>query len=498
MGKRERRRKRERATKHQMQQRAATPQPIIWEFPEDAPRIRVVIKHDAPDDAQRISVLYWEVKGDGTWARTVSSIGVTSNIGAVATAHSHAILLNCPCVNCSEPISVTNRSWANKVGGKYLDAEAPSYLCGDCTAIQRREEIERQQRAAEQRRVEQERVQEESERIKRLIADVIRDEDGKSEPTDPLAVDNPLALALYVALISYAASNPGKALPSLASIGPTGWTGDSEQDRELLLALYYAGLLAIAPESPTQAFARSQDDDGIAFVSTEVAWRIIGGLADAQERVKEIKYVLQTQPGPQGAAARDAFGTLMDRMEVADIAAYLNNLLTKKYGYPEVPEARREELTDVIRKGFKHGYTPGQMICFAWRAADSAAAWKERNPRMGPPEAASASVTSLNGKIDKAIELHHSIPEYETPRWHKAPLALGSFRRLHADIRWVYTREVIDACPQCDHQGLKETVRTEAGTRALWRCTHPVAIPAQHQEPEESSSQDEVPDPADA
>ncbi|WP_217224832.1 hypothetical protein [Streptomyces anulatus] len=186
----------------------------------------------------------------------------------------------------------------------------------------------------------------------------------------------------------------------------------------------------------------------------------------------------------------------MDRLELANITAYLNNLLTKNYGYPEVPEARRQDLTEVIQKGFKHGYTPGQMICFAWRAVDSAAAWKERNPRMGPPEAASASVTSLSGKIDKAIELHHSIPEYETPRWHKAPLALGSFRRLHADIRWVYNREVIGSCSQCDHQGLKETVRTETGTRALWRCTHPIEIPAQQQEPEEMSPQGGEPDPA--
>ncbi|MEV6549559.1 hypothetical protein AB0M57_12735 [Streptomyces sp. NPDC051597] len=44
-------------------------------------------------------------------------------------------------------------------------------------------------------------------------------------------------------------------------------------------------------------------------------------------------------------------------------------------------------------------------------------------------------MTSLTGKIDKAIELHHSIPEYETRRWHKGPLALDSFRRLYADIR---------------------------------------------------------------
>ncbi|MEV6549558.1 hypothetical protein AB0M57_12730 [Streptomyces sp. NPDC051597] len=250
-----------------------------------------MIKHDAPEDAQRISVLYWEVKDDGTWARTVSSIGVTSNIGAVATAHSHAILLNCPCASYSEPINVTNRSWANKAGGKCLDAEAPSYLCWDCTAIQRREENERQQRAAEQRRVEQEREQQKDERLKRLVAEAIKDEEGKSEPTGSLSVDNPLALALYVALISYAARNPGKALPSLTSIGPMGWTGDVRQDREFLLTLYHANPLAIAPESPSQAFTFSQDGDDIAFVSTEVAWRVIGGLAAAQERSKEIKYV---------------------------------------------------------------------------------------------------------------------------------------------------------------------------------------------------------------
>ncbi|OKI99321.1 hypothetical protein AMK18_19585 [Streptomyces sp. CB01249] len=100
-------------------------------------------------------------------------------------------------MNCSEPVSVTNRSWANKVGDKYLDAEAPSYLCGVCTASQRREETERQQRATEQRRVEQEREQEESERIRILIADVIKDEDAKSKPSVSLRVESPLPLTLY-------------------------------------------------------------------------------------------------------------------------------------------------------------------------------------------------------------------------------------------------------------------------------------------------------------
>ncbi|MFB7282398.1 hypothetical protein ACFCZV_35425 [Streptomyces hydrogenans] len=40
---------------------------------------------------------------------------------------------------------------------------------------------------------------------------------------------------------------------------PVGWPGDGEQDKELFLVLYYASLLDNAPESRTQAFARSQD-----------------------------------------------------------------------------------------------------------------------------------------------------------------------------------------------------------------------------------------------
>ncbi|MYW31134.1 hypothetical protein GT040_27575 [Streptomyces sp. SID2119] len=461
-----------------------------------APRLRVVIEHDAPEDARRISALYWEIKDDGTWARTVGSIGVAGDIGAVATAHSYATLLNCPCANCSEPITVTNRSWANKVGGKNLDAEAPAYLCGECTKIQQQEETERQRRAAEQKRIEREHEQQQAERLQRLVAHALADEGRKTEPADPLPKDSPLALALYVALIGYATRNPGKPLPSLTSTGPLGWTGDAEQDRELLSDLYDAKLLALAPESPPQAFTLSQDGDGIAFFSTEVAWRVVGGLTAAQERVTKIEDDLRTRPGAEPAEAREAFTALVDRLEVLDVSGYLDNLLTKKYGYPAVPEARREELADVIRKGFAHGYTSGQMICFAWRAADSAAAWKERNPRMGPPEAASASVTSLSGKIDKAIELHHSIPEYEAPRWHASPLALACFRRLHADIRRVYAREVIGACTQCDHLGLKETVHPETGADTVWRCTHPVEIPAQPHGENEPSGRDEASDPA--
>lgn len=159
---------------------------------------------------------------------------------------------------------------------------------------------------------------------------------------------------------------------------------------------------------------------------------------------------------------------------------YLDELLVDKYGYPAVPETRRQELAENIRLGLVAGYTPGQMICFAWRAADTAAGWKERNARMGPPEASSAAVTILRNKIEKAIEVHHSIPEYDSPRWHQQPVALLALRKLNADVQRVFDRSVIADCPDCDHQGWRET-----DAETLTRCVHQAA--SMEEDPADSS-----------
>lgn len=217
----------------------------------------------------------------------------------------------------------------------------------------------------------------------RLVVEVMDSEERKTGANRGLPEGNPQALVLYVALASYTVGSPGKPVPSLASTEPVWWTGDQALDRELLLTLYDSRLIAIARETPPHAFRLSESSGEITFVCQDAAWRLVDGLPTVQQRVQEITHNFQAH-GPQGAEMREALALLVDDAEVANVAEYLNGLLTMSYGYPEVPEARQVELTDVIRIGFTHGYTPGLMICFAWRAADSAAAWKERNARMGP------------------------------------------------------------------------------------------------------------------
>ncbi|MGW4688546.1 hypothetical protein ACWEPM_27130 [Streptomyces sp. NPDC004244] len=481
MGKRERRRKREQAKRKQHRQVA--PQPVIFDFPPDKPRLRAVVKPGLDPQVQEIARLYWEINETGKWARTVSSIGDSQWAAATATGVSHAILVDSLCVNCDEPLRVTNRSWAVRVGGTYLDRVNEKYICPDCSAVQKEEAAAERERQTERERVEEERAEAKKAEEQRRFAEMLAREDAKDGTDYDIPFQHKAALALYVALTSYARATPDKPLPSIGDIGDLAWTGDPVRDMDMLSELYDCRLIALDSTTPATSFSISANDR-TEFSLRSARWRLAGGLGTARTVSQSASDFLQIQPGPVAHEYRSALHSLVEEMETLNIAAYLNALLVKKYNYPEVPEARREELAEIIRNGFDAGYTSGQMVCFAWRAADSAAAWKERSgPKIGPPEAASASVTSMSGKIAKAIELRHSIPEYDPPRWHITPVALAALRKLKADVRWVYDRSVIAACVKCDENGITlEPQVSEDGRSTVARCIHPRDIPAQQDE----------------
>ncbi|MBC2875861.1 hypothetical protein H7K43_12455 [Streptomyces sp. TYQ1024] len=447
------------------------------EFPPGAPRLRVVIEAGRSAQEQEIAKLYWEIAEDGTWARTVGSIGELQWAAATATSASYAVLLRSLCVKCDEPIRVANRSWAVKVAGKFLDRPNDKYLCQECGAVREEERERERQHRLEAARAEKERERLKAEEEAAEIAEILAAEEAKDGAGARIPYDSPLAPALYLALVGHAAYRPGKPLPSMVDLGLLGWTADIDRDRDAILDLYAADLLAVAAETPRKAFVFSEGDDSPRFFLTEARWRLVGDSKVITAHARTVKSHYMTAPGQAAHEARQALAELVEHMEIVNLILYLDGLLTKTYQYPEVPEGRRRQLADIVKKGFDAGFTPGQMICFAWRAADTAAGWKERKA-MGPAEASSAAVTILNGKIDTAIEARHAIPEYEPPRWHQQPLALDALRELNADVKRVRDRAVMDACLQCDHHGLRET-----DTGAVVRCVHaPPATPEQHTE----------------
>src|SRR5690606_3063942 len=115
--------------------RRAAAAPIAVEFPTGAPRIRVVVKPDQPQEAQDLALLYWEVTETGKWARSVESIGDLQSVVATVKSVSHAILLGSLCTQCEEPIRVPNRSWAIRVAGSQLDRPNTTYICSECSAV---------------------------------------------------------------------------------------------------------------------------------------------------------------------------------------------------------------------------------------------------------------------------------------------------------------------------------------------------------------------------
>lgn len=461
MGKRERRRRRERAKRQ-----PHVPSPVIVEFPPTAPRIRVIIEAGQPQELQEVARLYWEVTEQGKWARTVASIGDQKWVIATVPSISHAVLLHSLCTRCEEPIRVSNRSWAVRVGGTYLDQHNDKYICPECSDAQRQERENEAKLREEAARAETAREEERAQAVADKINEALAAEDAKEGSHSTLPRSS-TALLLYLAIADHVIYRSNEPLPSAADLGSLGWTGDSERDREALLELYGAGLLAISSTTSHAVFTVSSEDDSVRFSSADVKWRLPGGSRAAKAMAQRITSHVTTAAGQEAHAARQCLAELVQHMEIVNVISYLDGLLVKKYDYPAVPEGRRQQLVEIVRKGLAAGYTSGQMICFAWRSADSAAGWKERNAHMGPPEASSGAVTILNNKIDKALELHHSIPEWDPPRWHREPLALTVLRRLNAEVERIRDRSVIDTCPQCDHHGMRET-----DTGQLTRCAH--------------------------
>lgn len=284
MGKRQRRRRRELEKK-----KLTAPSTLIIEFPPGEPRIRAVIKADCPEQAQEVAAQYWEITGEGAWARTVGSIGDQRWVAATATSVSHAVLLKSLCRNCDEPIRVTNRSWAVRVGGKYLDRPNDRYLCPECSDVQRQDEEHERERRLQAARAEKEREKLKAEEEARTIAKALADEEAKDGSKSRLPYGRPTALALYLVLVHHAACNPGKPLPSVADLGSLGWTGDTERDTEALLDLYRAHLVAIAFETPRKAFDVSEEDGELRFFGPEMKWCLVGGSPTATANARAVR-----------------------------------------------------------------------------------------------------------------------------------------------------------------------------------------------------------------
>lgn len=464
MGKRERRRKRQRA-----KQQAAAPQlPVTVLYPEADPLLRVEISPEASAAVRELCASYWQISADGSWNSRVGDLaGDTRWVSATVSGASRAVLLASRCRACAEPLVARSRAQAVSLGGGDLRQVLP-YVCEDCKVEQQDVLRAQQEAAAAQAAAREQREKERAEHRQRTVEDFLSREAARELQDDAFhgAQLEPPGVAVLAAMAAFVRAVPNKPVPPLNALGEAGWVGDFDVEVEALRDLRRAGVLAVDTTSPRTAITVSAEDD-ISFLLDEVSWRLVGGVSGAAGVIRAVKQRLIGGMGDAVQRHREGLTELVLGMEVKVVLSYLDGLLTTRYDYPQVPEARLTEVTETIRDGLGGKYTYGQMITLAWRAVDSAASWKER-AQVGPPEASSASVTMLRKKLQDARERRSPVPEYEPHRWQALPPALVPARRLVDAIMWPRLRENINACEGCDQNGWVET----EDDRVL-RCLHP-------------------------
>lgn len=447
------------------------PEPsVVVEFPSGCPPLlRLVIEPGTPEDLHDLCVRYWSLDEDGKWRERVSDITRDPHsIAARVRDASYALTLAATCQDCGEPHTVRTRSHATQLAGAYLDRVGASGRCQDCA--HHAEQLLQQQKAAQRaaQQAEQEAARQQAMQEQQLIEEALQAQALRQAPEDLYRVlpGSAHALILYYAMLSLNMAAPSQMLPSSTEAGPTGWMSALEDDYVAVGYLLKVGAAIVDPATPRDRFTVNSDDD-VRCNHATVNLRLTHVPHQALEVFHNAVRFLHG-PGEATAAAREQLDEALLALEIDAVIHYLDSLLEKKYNYPPTPVARRPELVQTIRDGYAANYTLGQMICLAWRAADTAAAWKERNTGMGPPEASSATVTSLRTKLTNVRERRLPVPEYDMPRWIDMPLALPAAQHVYQLVRAPWSPELIKECTACDAYGWAYTDQNRT-----YRCAHP-------------------------
>ncbi|MET9794871.1 hypothetical protein [Nocardiopsis alba] len=438
------------------QKASASTGPLVLTLPSEAtPLLRLEILREAGPELVELARRYWTPKVDGGWAEPVAAIGsvwkITSDLEKVCTAY----LLSTECSACEAPLSVANRSGAVALGGHDLRrSEARRSMGGaECSACERERKAEREREHLEA--LERERK---VERVRRGALTKFLERGGFGEPPsrperlvlgltdseseDPLGVR---AACLLYALIRHARTS--RALPALADTSALlyGWMYPAAVESALLKRLFERGWILVDPSAVTADFDFDEDGRVRSFAAGAVPLRLA---TSPDTTLEDLIAVLLSH------SARSHMEGIVEEireMEVFGLYLYLNRLLSTEYRYPWVSEAKRVELYGHLRRGLEH-FTYGQMVCLCWRAVDTAASWKERKG-LAAAHASSASVTTLGGKIDYALEHPaSSLPEYSTPRSHPEPPGLSAGRDLLGYLEIL--REQQRGCPLHDRNRL--------------------------------------------
>ncbi|MFE1463940.1 hypothetical protein ACFW6M_22895 [Streptomyces nigra] len=413
MGKRERRRKRQRAAAKQHQPAVKR---ILYPSAEQ-PLLEVHIDPDTPNDVAAMCRQYWEFTVPGQWTRHVSAIGSTSLVYKAVRGACRAELLNLVCPNCAAPIVVTSRSdmavtvcWGPDVPTEPVESVK---VCPPCAAA------EAAVRQAEAERAKEEKRQQDQKRVDAAGAWLQEQADRDFSGGYPNLVG---ALTL-LAMVEIIQRKDTETIGPLQDLNYTLTASDST-DIEVFRTLFHDRW--ICPTTPATTGDFSFDDDGTVrgVYITQVPWRLapaLGGKTTARREIAELMSRMLRNRATE-------LTRQVQQLEAGMAVDYLEGLLIRKYNEDPIPEHRLPDAYELFLGALQEGFSLGQLVAIAWSSAAGSVAWGQRTPGLKPGSVSSASVTNLERRIGYARD--RRMDEYELPNWVPRPAIHATALRL--------------------------------------------------------------------
>ncbi|GAB3214289.1 hypothetical protein GCM10027294_53470 [Marinactinospora endophytica] len=387
------------------------------------PLVRLEFTPQATPEEIELAIRYWMPGVEGGWAELVTALGPTSQVAGQVRQVCTAYLLKCLCGTCASPLTAATRSKAAALAG----AELRGYTGGTPLCAACRHALEQQQ--AEEARAKQERAQALEEAKQKSLttflecggtfsASVNRQERRLTElPTEQACVLEAMINRAQVSAV----------LPAAIEL-KRGWMWEeNDLDQKMITGLFENGWIRIDPSVSSKNFSFDEEGQIVGYYPLCVPYRLVTSIEETQEDMLALLLAHSRSRHLRELTAH------VRRMEAKSLLRYLNGMLVERYHYPPIPEERLSELHEILLDGLDD-YTFGQMVCFCWRAADTAAGWKERKG-LSDAHASSATITILKGKIAAARECKSTVPKYDLPKSQVDPPALAAGRSLIAKLQ---------------------------------------------------------------
>lgn len=403
MGKRDRRRKRQKAAAA----RRADAARVL--YPSAAlPLLEVHIASGTSDDVAAMCRQYWEFTEPGKWARHVSAIGSTSLVYKAVRNACRAELLVVVCPRCSAPVTVTSRSdmaatvvWGPDYPTEPVDASAP---CTDCAATETAARQAESARAAEAKR-------QQTQRQVDAASAWLQDQADRDFPGCLPSLVEALTL---LAMVEIMERKDTETIGPLYKLNYT-LTASESSDIEIMRTLHQERWVCPTTPATTEDFAFNDDGTVSGVYITQIPWRLAPALGGKTAGRRELTELMRRHLRNQV----DELTHQVRSLEAGMAVDYLDGLLTRKYNEDSIPEHRLPDAYDTFLNALQSGFTLGQLVAVAWSSAASSVAWGQRTPGLKPGSVSAASVTNLARRIGYAQD--RGIQEYELPNWVPRP-----------------------------------------------------------------------------